>query len=899
MRLRRSWLFALVVMSLLLVAANPLHAQESEIVLQLAVPGYMEDLFNQGLLGQFEAEHPGVRVELVTSGGAGMVVSVGGGTRAIEDALDDMEARARSADVVAVNSSDLTPEITRAGYFLDLLPLANTDAALDTADFYPSLWQSFQWDGGLWALPAAADPILLFYDRAAFDAAGLPYPETWRGVADVEMAVRTLTQLNPDGTVARMGFMNFGSETGLLLLALLGQPLYDSTVNPAVPAFDNPDLEALLTTWAQLKRDGLFEQPVIAGEDGQIAFLDAPLQIARSAFSGGPPDAAPKTPALLPGGRAGLNVDGYAVSNGTQHPEEAYELARFLTGSGQASAAFLGSMPARRSLAGSSAEGGPTFGGQRSPELEALLPTALENAIPVSEARFSEFLPQAVDQMAQNDLDARAALQMAEETILERLDAAAARRDVAGFVVTPPPTANLAPGEIALNFGIGAMISPLPNQAQWDALAAEFAASDPDVGVVNLQSGFFGSLDEMAERYDCFTMSSNMVPTTDLSLLRSLDPLLASDPAFDPADMVNGVLTQVQRDGQTWALPLSLEPLVMRYNADLFAQAGAIPPSGEWTVGDFENALRALKAHAGDDEPFKPGGSFGNTHLLMLIAAYGGLPVDYRTTPPTLNFTDPATVDAIRQVLDLARNGTMDYSALVSAGGGFVVAVGEGGTSTPLYTQTLNGLGGLGGVIAFGGGSGEIIVPQNADPIVLFPRGSRYTPVSYAISAAYISARSPYADACYRFISQVASTPGLISTMPARRSMIDHPEIAAAQGPEVVAFYHLLDDLLQRPDVVAIPSGAVFDRSALGGTLLTFWLNRAFDRYVNEGADLDLELAEAQTFTEAYQQCAAGIPPYNPALDAFETYYQQFQDCAVRADPSISDDSTSLSRPSR
>ncbi len=79
MRLRRSWLFALVVMSLLLVAANPLHAQESEIVLQLAVPGYMEDLFNQGLLGQFEAEHPGVRVELVTSGGAGMVVSVGGG----------------------------------------------------------------------------------------------------------------------------------------------------------------------------------------------------------------------------------------------------------------------------------------------------------------------------------------------------------------------------------------------------------------------------------------------------------------------------------------------------------------------------------------------------------------------------------------------------------------------------------------------------------------------------------------------------------------------------------------------------------------------------------------------------------------------------------------------------
>ena len=197
-----------------------------------------------------------------------------------------------------------------------------------------------------------------------------------------------------------------------------------------------------------------------------------------------------QTPALLPGGRAGLNLDGYAVSNGTQRENTNWPIPDWQW---PGITAFLG-MPARRSLAGSAPV--DPFGGQRRPSSNAVS-TALENAIPVSEALL-KFLPQAVDQMAQNDLDARAALRMAEETILERLDAAAARRDVPGFVVTPPPTANLAPGEIALNFGIGAMISPLPNQAQWDALAAEFAASDPDVGVVNLQSGFFGSLDEMA-----------------------------------------------------------------------------------------------------------------------------------------------------------------------------------------------------------------------------------------------------------------------------------------------------------------------------------------------------------------------------------------------------------------
>jgi hypothetical protein len=48
----------------------------------------------------------------------------------------------------------------------------------------------------------------------------------------------------------------------------------------------------------------------------------------------------------------------------------------------------------------------------------------------------------------------------------------------------------------------------------------------------------------------------------------------------------------------------------------------------------------------------------------MLIAAYGGLPFDYRTDPPTLNFTDPATVEAIRQVLDLAKADLIQYETL-------------------------------------------------------------------------------------------------------------------------------------------------------------------------------------------------------------------------------------------
>jgi ABC-type glycerol-3-phosphate transport system substrate-binding protein len=660
-----------VVILLLILAGSTgsLHAQNQEIVLQLAVPGYLEDMFNSGVLAQFEAEYPAIRVELVTTGGSAMMINVGSsaGQGNIDDILDDREDYARSADVLAVSSSDLSPEVTRAGYFLDLAPLVNSDPSLDSADFYKGVWSSFQWDGGNWALPVAVDPILVFYNQGAFDAANLPYPDTWRSVEDAEVAIRTLTKLNPDGTVAVPALMNLDVGPALLAISLLGHGVYDDSVTPSVPRFDSPDLENMLTVWAQMQVDGLFDPPK-ANDAGKVAeILDAPIQIGSSAFSGGGPRSV-KTPALLPGGHAGLDVNGLAISSGTQYPEEAYDLLTFLSANPQVATSFIGSTPARRDLVGVQAGNTPsfTFGGAQSPELAALIPVALDQAFPPSEMRFSEYLAEAVREMVQNNVDASIALQTVEESALTRLDTASARRDEPTITVqTPLPTANLAPGEIALKFGISSIMSPLPNQDQWDALAEDFAARDPQVGLVQIKSGFPSSLEDMADDYDCFFASSNVVPTADLSLLRSLDPLLAADPTYDPNDMVNGAIQQVQRDGQTWALPVMIQPLAMRYDPDLFAQVGAVQPFTGGTPEEFEYALQALKDLTGDSAPFVPR-TFGNTHLLLLIAAYGGLPLDYRTNPPTVNFTDPDTVAAIQQVLDLARNGYMEYNPLAS-----------------------------------------------------------------------------------------------------------------------------------------------------------------------------------------------------------------------------------------
>ena len=141
-------------------------------------------------------------------------------------------------------------------------------------------------------------------------------------------------------------------------------------------------------------------------------------------------------------------------------------------------------------------------------------------------------------------------------------------------------------------------------------------------------------------------------------------------------------MAQLQKDNHTWAYPLVIQAQTMSYNAQIFQQAGV--PAARKRLDDldqFSDALRPLKDYL-NNEPFVPN-DFNGESLMMLMAAYGGLPIDYRTTPATLNFTDPATVDAIQQVLDLAKNGYIKYSPLAGGGGFRIVTATAERTRTP------------------------------------------------------------------------------------------------------------------------------------------------------------------------------------------------------------------------
>lgn len=851
--------------------ASVSFAQDSVTRITLSVTDNIEDvLLNNGVLDQFYALYPNVEVVIEATGG-GRFGRGGGGT-----SLDDIETKMQNADVALVNSSDLTLQATRADLFLDLTPLANADPTLFAEDYYFSVWQSYQWDNGVWALPVSADAIVMMYSPEDFDALGLPYPEDWWTLADLEDSVRQLAEYDETGALIETPLVDLGGYVPQIMISLIGDNVIDETILPSAPDFTNPQLVDLMTQWSELQTEGLVSS--LSGGRG----IDAPILFGPSVIATRARFAGDREFVALPGGRTALDVQAFAVSAGTQHPDIAYELAKFLTFSPEVANATNSAVPARRSLAGITTDtntGGGPGGGTTvtDPNLLAIIQPALDNGITISEARFTEYIDSALDLMLTQSLDAETALQDAEILALDDLAVADEMASNRTWVVEAPELATLAPDEISLNFGVNMGQVQGNNLSDWEGVLDEFIAFDSQVGQVSVEQerGNNVTLTTMAETYDCFYMSSNAVQGADLSLLVSLDPLIFSDPNFDQFDFVGDILPQVQSNDQTWAYPLNIQPEIMLYDQESFDFAGAFYPYVGWTVTDFENAMRDLKIDSEDPAPFVPV-NIGGTYMQLLLTAYGGTAVDYSTDPISLNFTGETTINAAQQVLDLARAGFIEYEGLAGFGGNNRFRALNDETDAELYNQLINSF---------------LIdqVNESTYDLTTFPQGTDNVAVAYDIGTAYISTNTVNVDACYRLIQHITqSVATLFPQMPARRSQLNDPALVTAQGQSAVDFYQQMDFLMSQPEVLLIPTSFSGGVESAGEFLTTNWLYQAFDNYVLEDADLVTELEEAQLLATGFQECTEAIPAYDPTIDSPQQYFGQLANCATQVDPELS-----------
>jgi ABC-type glycerol-3-phosphate transport system substrate-binding protein len=870
MHLRTRLLSALLVVALLVTGLpiSALRAQDSSVTVTVTLPNFIANRITDEVMAEFETQNPGVKFKIVETQSFLPDPSAD-----LDKYYEELEKYVSAADVLLVDANRIAPEATLAGYYLDMSPLVNEDAALVADDFFPSAWQSYRWDKGFWALPFALDTYVMTYDPKAFDDAGIAYPTEQWTFDDLVTAAKSLVQKDKDGKVTRNGIDLFSPQADAYLFrSLLAESLYDTSVVPNAPKLVNPQVETILNTWQELETDGVIGRQ----------FNVAPMGISPAfaiIFPSNDANAAQRQGILLPGGKAGMDVNGFAISAGTQYPKEAYAVAKFLTERAELANGFSTS-PARRSLVGQDAGQGIQL---NIPEaVQALITQSVENAIPLAEMRFLNYVSTAYTKMRSDKVDAATALQEAEANAQKNQQAALDKKgSVVISVATPVPDApTTADGRVALKFGLASFfIGPdLVNKEEWDRVIADFVANDPDVGSVEIKQGF-EQLSDMVKKYDCVYQPFNAIPNADLAGLLALDPFVDADPDFDKGDVVGDVLTQLTRDGKLWGYPFSIEPAILKYNAQTFDKGGAAAPSSGWTVDDFNNAVRTLKVGPDDPAPFADSNT-GGVYLLIMMASFGGIPLDYRTDPPTIAFTDTKNVEAIRQVLDLAKNGYIKYTKLANLIGGFFG--GNTQESPAITTDTLNSFGFRLGGPAPGGDNAS-------DPYksVSYPRGTEFTGASYNIGIGLVSANAKAPEGCYRFFKAISQNAKLFQAMPARRALINNGNTAAVQGEDLVALYNDFDKLLNEPTTVIFPSQFSGGASP-SGFLLQYWLYQAFDAYVLEDKDLDTALADAEQKARDFQECAKSLPPLDTSNEeAARDFLKKFGECATKVDPAL------------
>lgn len=142
----------------------------------------------------FEAAHPGVRVENEP---------VSNQAEYREKVITSIASGA-PPDVFLLDGIDV-PAFVESGAMLDLRPFAGR-VGIDLRDFYPSVLGMFSRGDAVFAFPKGFSPMVYYYNRALFDAAGLPYPRDGWTFAEFVATAKALTKdTNTDGVTDQWG----------------------------------------------------------------------------------------------------------------------------------------------------------------------------------------------------------------------------------------------------------------------------------------------------------------------------------------------------------------------------------------------------------------------------------------------------------------------------------------------------------------------------------------------------------------------------------------------------------------------------------------------------------------------------------------------------------------------
>lgn len=342
---------ALAILGLAGCGERPRPAPVAELVFKHArIFGHVDPI--PGLLREFEAAHPGVRVR----------------AESLPSSSDDqhqfyvinLEGRSAGVDVMMLDVI-WVPEFARAGWLLDLTPHV---APAELSAFFPSTVAAATWRERLWALPWNMNVGLLYYRADLLGKHGIEPPRTWDALITAVTRIRTA-----EGDPRLEGYLWQGKQyEGMMVNAL--EALWAAgteLLGPGGATFPDPERAAQALAFLRgLVERGVSPRWVTAADeeltrrpfgDGRAIFLrnwpyvldlvEAPSSPVRGRVGIAP----------LPGrtaataGRGSTGGSHLGVSRHTRHSQAAVALARFLTGERAQRAMLAGTLyPARTAL---------------------------------------------------------------------------------------------------------------------------------------------------------------------------------------------------------------------------------------------------------------------------------------------------------------------------------------------------------------------------------------------------------------------------------------------------------------------------------------------------------------------------------------------------------------------
>jgi len=122
----------------------------------------------------------------------------------------------------------------------DAVVNAEPQTAGDLSDYYPGILAVNQSEGEVYGLPWIAQPVVVYYNRGLFDAAGLDYPAEGWTWDDFMANARALTQdTDGDGQTDQWGFTNNGWPPPYIFVWQAGGELISSDFTTA--PIDSPE----------------------------------------------------------------------------------------------------------------------------------------------------------------------------------------------------------------------------------------------------------------------------------------------------------------------------------------------------------------------------------------------------------------------------------------------------------------------------------------------------------------------------------------------------------------------------------------------------------------------------------------------------------------------------------